>query len=160
MLPLISFSELKTWRYTLSAQRLVLTNGCFDILHVGHVRYLQKARALGDFLLVGINSDASVRQLKGPERPVNQERDRAEVVAALACVDAVCIFSEQTADRLIEVVRPDVYTKAGDYRPENLPEWPGLERLQIEVVFVPFETGYSTTSLLHQVQKPPAGMAE
>lgn len=155
MLPLINFIELKNWRQLLPSKRLVLTNGCFDILHVGHVRYLQKARALGDFLLVGLNSDLSVRGLKGPERPINNELDRAEVLAALACVDAVTIFEEPTADTLIEQVRPHVYSKAGDYSPENLPEWPGLKLLHIEVVFVPFVSGYSTSSTLNQLQKSP-----
>src|SRR5437868_3019601 len=96
-------------------RRVVFTNGVFDILHVGHVRYLQAARALGDALLVGINSDASVRRLKGPARPINPENERAEVVAALACVDGVCVFGEDRPDALIEAVRPHVHAKGGDY---------------------------------------------
>lgn len=160
MFALIESSELEHWRQQSAGRRLVLTNGCFDILHVGHVRYLQKARYLGDLLLVGVNSDASVRGLKGPDRPVNSERDRAEVLAALACVDAVTIFSEASADELIRRLQPDVYTKAGDYSPKNLPEWQTLQALQIETCFLPFEAGYSTTSTLNQVQKSRGSMAE
>jgi len=155
MLPLIKPEQLSAWVARQPAgQRLVLTNGCFDILHVGHVRYLQKARQLGDFLLVGVNSDASVRSLKGPSRPVNSEMDRAEVLAALACVDAVTIFSEPSADQLIQQLHPQIYTKAGDYDLQNLPERETLLRLQIETVFVPFEAGYSTTATLLRAQSP------
>jgi rfaE bifunctional protein nucleotidyltransferase chain/domain len=95
--------------------RIVLTNGIFDLLHVGHVRYLQQARALGDVLVVGLNSDASTRRLKGPQRPLVPEQERAEVLAALACVDAVVVFGEDTASQLVAEVRPDVYAKGGDY---------------------------------------------
>lgn len=95
--------------------RIVLTNGVFDLLHVGHVRYLCQARGLGDALVVGLNSDASTRRLKGPERPLVSEAERAEVLAALACVDVVSVFDEPTAEALVAVVRPDVYTKGGDY---------------------------------------------
>lgn len=133
-------------------QRIVLTNGCFDILHIGHVRYLQAARQVGDVLLVGVNSDSSVRQLKGPSRPVNHDVDRAELLSALRCVDATLIFSEQTADALIERVQPAVYVKAGDYTRESLPETATLDRLGIEIVFMPFVSGYSTTSTLARAQ--------
>lgn len=146
---LLPLETLPQWRANRpTGERLVLTNGCFDLLHVGHVRYLQAARALGDTLLIGVNSDASVRGLKGPERPVNAEQDRAEVLAALACVDFVVIFDTPTADALIEAARPRVYTKAGDYSLENLPERETLVRLGIETVFVPFQSGYSTTATL------------
>ncbi|MGV3524309.1 MAG: D-glycero-beta-D-manno-heptose 1-phosphate adenylyltransferase [Candidatus Sericytochromatia bacterium] len=146
---LLTLETLTAWRANRPAgERLVLTNGCFDLLHVGHVRYLQAARALGDTLLIGVNSDASVRGLKGPERPVNHEQDRAEVLAALACVDFVVIFGTPTADELIAAVRPHVYTKAGDYTLETLPERETLVRLGIETVFVPFQKGYSTTATL------------
>ena len=100
-------------------RRLVFTNGCFDLLHVGHVRYLSAARALGDALAVGINGDASVRTLKGPNRPLNNENDRAEVLAALETVNFVTIFPEVRATRAIEVIRPAVYVKGGDYTPET-----------------------------------------
>ena len=103
-------------------QRVVFTNGCFDILHAGHVRYLSKARSFGDCLVLGLNSDASVRRIKGPARPINNEQDRAEVVGALGCVDYVVIFDEPTAEELITKVHPDVYVKGGDYTLETLPE--------------------------------------
>lgn len=93
----------------------VFTNGVFDLLHIGHARYLQRARALGDFLIIGVNSDASTRRLKGPTRPINLEAERAELLAALACVDYVTIFSDATASRLVERLRPAVYVKGGDY---------------------------------------------
>ena len=101
------------WRE--AGARIVLTNGVFDLLHVGHVRYLQQASALGDVLVVGLNSDASTRRLKGPQRPLVPEEERAEVLAALACVDAVTLFEEDTAEALVAELRPDVYAKGGDY---------------------------------------------
>src|SRR2546422_5562131 len=97
-------------------ERIVFTNGCFDILHIGHARYLSAARALGDLLVVGLNSDESVRGLKGDKRPLIPESERAEMLAHLACVDYVCIFPESRPDSLIEVVRPDIHAKGGDYR--------------------------------------------
>lgn len=146
-LTLIPFAELPEWR-TRQRGRIVLTNGCFDLLHVGHVRYLQQARALGELLIVGLNSDASVRGLKGPDRPVNAELDRAEVIAALRCADFVTIFDTPTADALIEAVKPTIYAKAGDYNLENLPEAATVTRLGIEAAFLPFVSGYSTTNTI------------
>ena len=98
-----------------AGKKIAFTNGCFDILHAGHVRYLEQARSYGDYLVLGINTDESVRRLKGPQRPLNQELDRAEVVGALKAVDAVVLFGEETAEELIAQVRPDVYVKGGDY---------------------------------------------
>ena len=136
-----------------AGRRVVFTNGVFDILHVGHVRYLQAARALGDALLVGINSDASVRRLKGPERPLNPEDERAEVVAALACVEGVCLFEEDTPHALIEAVRPHVHAKGGDYAdPDALPETPLVRSLGGEVVILPLVPGRSTTRLLERIE--------
>ncbi len=130
-------------------KRVVFTNGVFDILHVGHVRYLQQARALGDALLVGINSDASVRRLKGPTRPINTEDERAEVIAALACVDGTCVFGEDAPMALIEAVRPDIHAKGGDYKsPDALPETPLVLSLGGEVVILPLVDGRSTTRLI------------
>ena len=103
-----------------SGGRLVLTNGCFDLLHVGHVRYLEQARELGDFLAVAVNGDESVRTLKGPGRPLNSAADRAEVLAALACVDFVTVFPAVRATEVITAVRPAIYVKGGDYSPESL----------------------------------------
>ena len=128
--------------------RVVFTNGCFDILHAGHVRYLASARAQGDVLILGLNSDASVRRLKGPSRPINNEQDRAEVVGALAAVDAVVIFGEDTAEELIAKVRPAVYAKGGDYTLETLPEARIVESYGGEVAFIPLVAGKSTTGII------------
>lgn len=134
-------------------RRLVFTNGCFDLLHAGHVRYLEQARALGDALVVALNSDASVRQLKGPSRPVNTEEDRAEILRALRSVDAVCVFHEPRVTKLIEQVKPHVYAKGGDYTVESLnPE----ERAALEVAGAKIEIlalvpGRSTTGTLKRL---------
>ncbi len=148
-LPYVPFHELTNWRQSQTQnQRVILTNGCFDILHVGHVRYLQATKKLGDILFIGLNSDQSVRAIKGPLRPINAEDDRAEVLAALACVDYVTIFEEPTADALITALKPDIYTKAGDYTLDTLPERDTLLQLGVEVVFIPFVSGYSTTQTI------------
>ena len=128
--------------------RVVFTNGCFDILHTGHVRYLAAARALGDVLILGLNSDASVRRLKGETRPVNSEADRAEVVGALKSVDYVVIFGEDTAEDLIAEVQPAVYAKGGDYTLETLPEARIVESYGGEVAFIPLVAGKSTTGMI------------
>ena len=128
--------------------RVVFTNGCFDILHAGHVRYLAAARALGDVLILGLNSDASVRRLKGETRPVNSEADRAEVVGALKSVDYVVIFGEDTAEDLIAKVQPAVYAKGGDYTLETLPEARIVESYGGEVAFIPLVAGKSTTRMI------------
>lgn len=135
--------------------KLILTNGCFDLLHVGHVRYLQGARALGDALAVAINGDESVRALKGEGRPLNGEVDRAEVVAALACVDHVIIFAEVRATQLLEKVRPAIYVKGGDYTAEtlNAEERAALERTGAEIRILPFEKGHSTSTLIEKIKK-------
>jgi rfaE bifunctional protein nucleotidyltransferase chain/domain len=136
-------------------KRLVVTNGCFDLLHLGHVVYLQTARNQGDSLLVGINGDESVRQLKGSGRPLNSEEDRAAVVAALESVHGVCIFAEHTATRFLAAAQPDIYVKGGDYTLETLnPE----ERRTVEqaggrIVIIPFVSGKSTTGLLQKMMK-------
>ena len=128
--------------------RVVFTNGCFDILHAGHVRYLAAARAQGDVLILGLNSDASVRRLKGETRPVNSEADRAEVVGALKSVDYVVIFGEDTAEDLIAKVQPAVYAKGGDYTLETLPEARIVESYGGEVAFIPLVAGKSTTRMI------------
>lgn len=134
-------------------KRVVFTNGVFDILHVGHVRYLQSARALGDALLIGVNSDASVRRLKGPTRPINLEDERAEVLAALACVDGVCVFTEDTPLTLIEAVRPNIHAKGGDYQtPDALPETPLVRSLGGEVVILQLVEGRSTTKTIERMK--------
>ena len=136
-----------------AGRRVVFTNGVFDILHVGHVRYLQAARALGDALLVGVNSDASVRRLKGPDRPLNPEDERAEVLAALRCVDGVCVFEEDTPHALIEAVRPHIHAKGGDYQtPDALPETPLVRSLGGDVVILQLVPGRSTTRLIERIE--------
>jgi D-glycero-beta-D-manno-heptose 1-phosphate adenylyltransferase len=134
-------------------KKIVATNGCFDLLHVGHVRYLQAARALGDFLAVGLNGDRSVRQLKGTGRPITIETDRAEILAALECVDLVTIFPRMRATEFLVAVRPAVYVKGGDYGPETLDEEERavLKEIGAEIRLVPFETGYSTSRLIEQI---------
>ena len=136
-----------------AGQRLVFTNGCFDLLHVGHVRYLAAARALGDVLAVGVNGDASVTKLKGANRPINNEHDRAEVLAALESVDWVTVFPEERATRLLSMVRPAVYVKGGDYTPETLhpEERTALKKIGAEIRIIPFEQGYSTSHLIQKL---------
>ena len=135
-------------------KKLVFTNGCFDVLHVGHVRYLQAARAMGDKLAVAINGDESVRALKGEGRPFNNESDRAEVVAAKQCVNYVVIFPEVRATQLLEKVRPAIYVKGGDYTEETLDpeERAALKRIGTEIRIVPFEAGHSTSGLLEKIK--------
>ena len=139
-----------------AGQRLVFTNGCFDLLHAGHVRYLQQARGLGDALAVGLNSDRSVRELKGKGRPVNAEEDRAEVLAALGCVDYVVIFDGKRATDVLSTVRPHVYAKGGDYTPDSLDpeERAALEKAGAEIRILPLVPGRSTTAVLERVCQP------
>jgi D-beta-D-heptose 7-phosphate kinase/D-beta-D-heptose 1-phosphate adenosyltransferase len=138
-----------------NGRKLVFTNGCFDLLHVGHVRYLQAARALGDALLVAINGDESVRALKGEGRPLNPAGDRAELIAALECVDHVVIFPEVRATQLLEIVRPAIYVKGGDYTEASLhaEERAALERFGTEIRILPFEKGHSTSGLLEKIKQ-------
>jgi rfaE bifunctional protein nucleotidyltransferase chain/domain len=141
-------------------EQLVLTNGVFDLLHVGHLRYLRQARAEGDILVVGLNSDASTRALK-PGRPLVPEAERAELLAALEPVDYVTVFDAPTADALIAALRPDVYVKGGDYDVEQLPEAATARRVGARLVFVPLVPGRSTTGLLERLgtQGSPLGDA-
>ena len=134
-------------------QSVVFTNGCFDVLHAGHVRYLADARALGDFLLVGVNSDGSVQGLKGPERPLMPLSDRMTMLAALEAVDAVTWFEELTPDSLIRTVRPDIHAKGGDYRPEEIPEAALVRELGGRVEVLRLVEGRSTTGLLEHLRR-------
>ncbi len=136
-------------------KKLVVTNGCFDILHLGHVTYLESARNFGDALLVGINSDNATRQLKGAGRPVNSESDRAAVLAALASVDGVCIFTDTTATKFLAAAQPDIYVKGGDYTLETLnqDERRAVESAGGQIVLVPFVPGKSTTGLLEKISR-------
>lgn len=137
-----------------AGRRIVLTNGVFDLLHTGHLYYLQKARALGDALFIALNADASVRALKGPTRPVQNEEQRAYALAALACVDAVFIFRTPRLDAEIRALRPDVYTKAGDYTLEKLDagERTALQENGAQIEFMPFLPGFSTTQLIAKIK--------
>lgn len=135
--------------------RIVFTNGCFDILHPGHVAYLSAARKLGDMLVIGLNSDTSVARLKGPSRPIVPEQDRAAVLEALEAVDAVLIFDEDTPVNLMREVRPHVYVKGGDYKVEDLPEAKVARELNAETVILPYEEGYSTTNLIQRIRDLP-----
>lgn len=131
----------------------MVTNGCFDILHAGHISYLEAARSQGDALLVGLNGDASVRELKGPNRPINAEADRAVVLGALECVDAVCIFPEKHATRFLSMAAPDVYVKGGDYTVETLnqEERRAVEQAGGRIIIIHFVPGKSTTALLEKI---------
>ena len=138
-------------------RKLVLTNGCFDLLHLGHVRYLEEARSLGDALVVALNGDDSVRSLKGNGRPLNTAQNRAEVIAALQSVDHVVIFPELRVTRLIEQLRPAIYVKGGDYTTLSLnpEERAALEKVGAQVQILPFEPGYSTSKMISQIKQLP-----
>lgn len=140
--------------------RIVLANGCFDLLHVGHVRYLEGARALGDLLVVGINSDERVRELKGQGRPHVPERERAELVAALRAVDFVTIFQEPTVEALLRAIRPDIHAKGTDYTEETVPERDVVRSLGGRVAIVGDPKNHSTSEMLRQFSSGPAGRIE
>jgi rfaE bifunctional protein nucleotidyltransferase chain/domain len=154
---IIGWDALSAWRSALraSGRRLVVTNGCFDLLHLGHVTYLENARNFGDALLIGVNSDAAVRGLKGPSRPVNSETDRASVLAALQSVDGVCIFADTTATRFLAAAQPDIYVKGGDYTLDTLnqDERRAVESAGGRIVLVPFVPGKSTTGMLEKISR-------
>ena len=151
------WEKLPEWRAALreKGKKLVVTNGCFDLLHPGHVTYLETGRNMGDALLVGLNGDESVRQLKGQGRPINGEGDRAAVLAALASVDGVCIFVEKAATHFLSVAQPDVYLKGGDYTLETLnqQERRTVEQAGGKIVIIPFVSGKSTTDLLKKISR-------
>jgi D-beta-D-heptose 7-phosphate kinase/D-beta-D-heptose 1-phosphate adenosyltransferase len=127
---------------------LVFTNGCFDILHVGHARYLKASRALGNTLVIGLNSDSSVKRLKGPSRPIYSEEIRAEMLLSLECVDAVVLFHEDTPQNIIEKIRPNILTKGGDYKKSAIVGAEFVESLGGQVIALPFEEGFSTSAIL------------
>jgi D-glycero-beta-D-manno-heptose 1-phosphate adenylyltransferase len=136
-------------------QRIVFANGCFDTLHVGHIRYLEGARREGDILVVGVNADSSVCHLKGPGRPILDENARAQLVAALRCVDYVVLFAEPNVEALLEELRPDVHAKGTDYTAETVPERAVAAKLGIRVAIVGDPKGHSTRDLLESVRKAP-----
>jgi rfaE bifunctional protein nucleotidyltransferase chain/domain len=149
---IIPWEQLPAWRESIRAggRKLIVTNGCFDILHLGHVTYLETARGMGGALLVGLNGDCSARELKGPERPINPEQDRAGVLAALESVSGVCIFGEKTATAFLQRARPDIYVKGGDYTLESLnqDERRAVEQAGGKISILPVVPGRSTTRLL------------
>lgn len=136
-----------------AGKRIVFTNGCFDILHAGHVRYLNEAKKLGDILVLGLNSDESVRRLKGPTRPVNHEEDRAEVLAGLYAIDYIVLFGDQTAEPLVEALQPDVYVKGGDYVVENLPEAAIVASYGGQTVLIPEVPGRSSSNIIRKISE-------
>jgi rfaE bifunctional protein nucleotidyltransferase chain/domain len=154
---IIAWDKLPAWRkdFRASGKKLVVTNGCFDILHLGHVSYLENARNFGDALLVGINNDETTQQLKGAGRPVNSENDRAAVLAALESVNGVCIFADKTATKFLAAAQPDIYVKGGDYTVDTLnqDERRAVESAGGKIVIVPFVPGKSTTSLLEKISR-------
>lgn len=154
---IVPWESLPKWREAMraSGKKLVVTNGCFDLLHLGHVTYLETGRNMGDALLVGLNSDASVRLLKGESRPVNCESDRAAVIAALESVDGVCIFVDRAATKFLAAAKPDVYLKGGDYTLETLnqDERRTVEQAGGKISIIPFVPGKSTTDLLKKISR-------
>lgn len=152
---ILTISRLLAIRRKLAQEgkRIVFTNGCFDLLHIGHIHCLQQARRLGDCLVVAVNDDASARQLKGPTRPLMLARERAAMLAALECVDFVVIFHNLTAERLVAQLRPEIYVKGGDYGfGVSPPEAAVAERYGGQVVFIPYLRGYSTTELIQRIR--------
>lgn len=138
----------------LTGRKIVFTNGCFDILHPGHVDYLSQARDLGNFLVLGLNTDASVKKLeKAPNRPLNDEKARAKVLAALGCVDAIVLFDEDTPYELIKYLKPDVLVKGDDYKPEQIAGYDVVTANGGKVTTIPILKGYSTTGLIERIKK-------
>ena len=154
---ILSAETLPSWREKLRAEgkRLVVTNGCFDLLHPGHVTYLECARNLGDALLIGVTADEGVRQLKGPTRPINTHDDRAAVLAALESVSGVCVFHDLRATNFLKLAQPDIYVKGGDFTAETIPV---EERIAVENAggkfrFLPFVAGKSTTAIVEKINR-------
>ncbi len=152
VLPLSELSDEITKLKT-AGKKIVTTNGCFDLLHVGHVRILKQSRELGDVLVVGINSDASVSKLKGPERPIVSENDRAEVLSSLACVDYVTIFGEDTPVEFLRQIKPNIHVKGADYKPSDLAETPVVESFGGEVRILSLVPAKSTTGLVERIKQ-------
>ncbi|MEK6564793.1 MAG: D-glycero-beta-D-manno-heptose 1-phosphate adenylyltransferase [Candidatus Omnitrophota bacterium] len=145
--------ELKDIISSLNKQgkRIVFTNGCFDILHYGHIKYLQDAKGLADVLVLGLNSDSSVKKIKGPARPINKQLDRARVLSALSCVDYLTIFSEDTPLGLIRLIQPDVLVKGGDWQTEKIVGADFVKARGGKVLAIPYIKGYSTTKLINKI---------
>lgn len=148
----IKISEIVT-SLKAKGKKIVFTNGCFDILHVGHVRYLKEAKALGDILILGLNSDSSVKSLKGSNRPINNESDRAEVLSSLKAIDYVVIFDEKTAENIVGEVKPDIYAKGGDYSIDTLPEAKIVAEHGGKTVLLQLVDGKSSTNIINKCKE-------
>ncbi len=148
---IVKKENLKTLLSDLKNKKIVFTNGCFDILHIGHVKYLKESKKFGDILIVGLNSDSSVKKLKGDNRPINNEQDRAGILDELKSVDYVVIFEEDSPKELIDIIKPDIYTKGADYTLETLPETPVVIKNGGEVKFINFVEGKSTTNIVKSI---------
>ena len=148
-----TIEELKNIVNELKKQnkKIVTTNGVFDILHIGHIKYLQEAKKLGDVLIVAINSDVSTKQIKGPKRPLNNENDRSEAIAALECVDYVTIFNEENPIKFLEKIKPDIHAKGGDYNINQIIEKDAVEKNNGKVILIPEVKGYSTTDFINKI---------
>lgn len=143
-------SMLPYWKF--KGFKIVFTNGCFDILHLGHIDYLSKARSKGDILIIGLNTDNSVKRLKGNSRPINDENARARILASFNFVDAVVLFDEDTPYELIKIVQPDILVKGSDYKPENIVGYDILKAKGGDVVTIDFLEGYSTTGIVDKIK--------
>lgn len=130
---------------------VVTTNGVFDIIHIGHIRYLQEAKKLGDILIIGINSDTSVKRIKGQKRPINNENDRAEALAALQCVDYVTVFNEENPIKVLDIIKPNIHVKGGDYNINQIIEKGIIEKNNGRIVLIPEVKGYATTNLIRKI---------
>lgn len=152
---IISFQKAEQLGKELRAakKKVISTNGCFDILHLGHVKYLEEARKLGDVLVIAVNADSSVQKLKGKDRPLNKENSRTHILAALECVDYVCIFSEDTPEKFLSLLKPDIHVKGGDYKPEDLPEKKVVESYGGKIQVLSHIAGFSTTSLIEKMKQ-------
>lgn len=135
-----------------AGKKVVFTNGIFDFVHAGHLEYLEKARALGDMLVMAINSDVSTKRIKGPARPINMQQDRAHILAGLRCVDYVTIFEQDTPTEILDILKPSIHAKGGDYDPEKMPETPTVRKNGGEVVIIPLKEGYSNSKQFEKIQ--------
>lgn len=155
----LSLDDLSRKRAELhrTKKALVFSNGCFDLLHLGHVRYLRQARELGDALAIGLNSDTSIHTIKGDDRPILPQEERAEILAALEFVDYVVIFNEPTAERLVAILKPDIYVKGGDYTLDELPEAKIVEGYGGKVILLPLIPGQSTTRIIERIRSSYGG---
>lgn len=140
-------------------KKVVFTNGVFDFVHSGHLSYMEKARDLGDMFVMAINSDASVKRIKGPARPINAEHDRALILAGLRCVDYVTIFEQDTPTEILDILKPSIHTKGGDYDPEKMPETPTVRKNGGEVVIIPLKDGYSNSKQFERIKAAEAAEA-